>query len=254
MSAWTSARDGHVQTSPLLNAKSTRPSTALFRNASSWAMTSWKKMFGLLPPSSAVTGMMFSAAYCIISRPVVVSPVNPIFAIRGLVASALPIEAPGPVRTLITPAGTASPMISMSLRIDHGVDLGARALPRAGRGGDVAEVVGRERDVGRRGCGQGRSTLASAPSVGCASDAVRPASCTVQDAGLPLNPRAQMTMPSSSTSTRPATEMTVSITDQLRIVSPTVMPKYSLTSQKPASLTWLKNSDPEPMASTSSDV
>ena len=69
-----------------------------------------------------------------------------------------------------------------------------------------------------------------------------------------LHLRAQMTMPSSSTSTRPATEMTVSITDQLRIVSPTVMPKYSLTSQNPASLTWLKNSDPAPMASTSSDV
>src|SRR5665647_3958790 len=85
MSAWTSARDGHVQTSPLLNANSTRPSTALSRNASSWAMTSLKKMFGRLPPSSAVTGMMFSAAYCIISLPVVVSPVNPIFAIRGLV-------------------------------------------------------------------------------------------------------------------------------------------------------------------------
>src|SRR5665648_1286082 len=90
MSAWTSARDGHVQTSPLLNANSTRPSTALSRNASSWAITSLKKMFGLWTPSSAVTGMMFSAAYCIISLPVVVSPVNPIFAIRGLVARARP--------------------------------------------------------------------------------------------------------------------------------------------------------------------
>ncbi len=29
-------------------------------------------------------------------------------------------------------------------------------------------------------------------------------------------------------------------------------PKYSFTSQKPASLTWLKNSDPHPIASTSS--
>jgi hypothetical protein len=35
------------------------------------------------------------------------------------------------------------------------------------------------------------------------------------------------------------------------IVSPTVSPKYSLTSQNPASLTWEKNSDPHPMASTS---
>src|SRR6186997_1176873 len=46
--------------------------------------------------------------------------------------------------------------------------------------------------------------------------------------------------------------MTVSITDQDLIVSPTVRPKYSLTSQNPASLTCEKNSDPQPMASTSS--
>ena len=36
--------------------------------------------------------MMFCAAYCMISRPVTVSPVKAIFAIRGLVASALPIS------------------------------------------------------------------------------------------------------------------------------------------------------------------
>ncbi|GAA2925547.1 hypothetical protein GCM10011428_48070 [Streptomyces violaceus] len=41
-------------------------------------------MFGLLPPSSSVTGMMFSLAYCMIRRPVVVSPVNATFATRGL--------------------------------------------------------------------------------------------------------------------------------------------------------------------------
>ena len=46
------------------------------------------------------------------------------------------------------------------------------------------------------------------------------------------------------TSTNPTTEMTVSMTDHDLIVSPTVRPKYSLTSQKPASLTWLKNSEP----------
>ncbi len=39
-------------------------------------------MFGDLPPSSSVTGMMFSDAYCMISRPVVVSPVNAILAMR----------------------------------------------------------------------------------------------------------------------------------------------------------------------------
>src|SRR5947209_10476099 len=46
--------------------------------------------------------------------------------------------------------------------------------------------------------------------------------------------------------------MIVSITDQLLIVSPTVIPKYSLTSQKPASLTCEKNSDPAPTARASS--
>ena len=41
------------------------------------------------------------------------------------------------------------------------------------------------------------------------------------------------------------------MTDHDLIVSPTVRPKYSLTSQKPASLTWLKNSEPQPIARTS---
>jgi len=40
--------------------------------------------------------------------------------------------------------------------------------------------------------------------------------------------------------------------DQVLMVWPTVSPKYSLTSQNPASLTWEKNSEPAPMASTSS--
>jgi hypothetical protein len=40
--------------------------------------------------------------------------------------------------------------------------------------------------------------------------------------------------------------MTVSITDQLLMVCPTVSPKYSSTSQNPASLTWEKNSEPRP--------
>jgi hypothetical protein len=55
-------------------------------------MTSSKKMFGNLPPSSVVEGMRFWAAYCMISRPVTVSPVNAILAIRLLVASARPIR------------------------------------------------------------------------------------------------------------------------------------------------------------------
>src|SRR3954453_20832874 len=55
----------------------------------------------------------------------------------------------------------------------------------------------------------------------------------------------------SSTPSRPTTEMIVSITDQLLIVWPTVIPKYSLTSQKPASLTCEKNSDPASTARAS---
>ena len=80
----TSARDGQVQTSPLLNANSAKPSSALSRNASSLSMTSAKKMLGDLPPNSNVIGMIVSAAYCMICRPVVVSPVKAILAIRGL--------------------------------------------------------------------------------------------------------------------------------------------------------------------------
>ena len=47
-------------------------------------MTSAKKMLGDLPPSSSVTGIRFSEAYCMISRPVVVSPVKATLATRGL--------------------------------------------------------------------------------------------------------------------------------------------------------------------------
>ena len=68
---------------------------ALSRNSSSSSITSAKKMLGDLPPSSTVEGMRFCAAYCMISRPVVVSPVKPILAMRGLEARALPISPPG---------------------------------------------------------------------------------------------------------------------------------------------------------------
>ncbi len=59
-----------------------KPSSALSRKASSSAMTSAKKMFGDLPPSSSVTGIRFSDAYCMIRRPVVVSPVKATLAMR----------------------------------------------------------------------------------------------------------------------------------------------------------------------------
>src|SRR4051812_625991 len=54
----------------------------------------------------------------------------------------------------------------------------------------------------------------------------------------------------SPVSARPMTEMMVFITDHVLIVCPTVIPKYCCTSQKPASLTCEKNSEPAPMAST----
>src|SRR6478609_9453718 len=63
-----------------------------------------------------------------------------------------------------------------------------------------------------------------------------------------------MKIPRNSTTTRPVTDSTVSISDQVLMVWPTVIPKYSLTSQNPASLTWEKNSEPAPTASTTSDV
>src|SRR5665811_1274598 len=146
MSAWMRARDGAVQTSPWLNAYITRPSTALLRKASSAAITSLKKMLGLLPPNSVLLGMMFCAAYCMIRRPVTVSPVKAILAMRLLVANAFPILAPGPVTTLINPGGTMSPITSISFMIDHGVgDAGFRttALPAANAGASFQAAISR---------------------------------------------------------------------------------------------------------------
>ena len=81
-------------------------------------------MFGLLPPSSRVTGIRFCDAYCMISRPVVVSPVNAILAIRLLDASGLPASTPNPLTTLSTPAGSRSPMSDIRYRIEAGRLLG----------------------------------------------------------------------------------------------------------------------------------
>ena len=54
-----------------------------------------------------------------------------ILAIRLLVASALPISAPGPLTMLSTPGGTMSSISSANLRIDHGVGLAGlrRSVP-----------------------------------------------------------------------------------------------------------------------------
>ena len=50
--------------------------------------------------------------------------------------------------------------------------------------------------------------------------------------------------------TMAVTDRMVSMSDQVLKVCPTVNPKYSLTSQKPASLTWERNTEPAPIAST----
>jgi len=53
-----------VHTSPWLKNASTKPSAAFSIKAGSAFMMSSKKMFGDLPPSSTVDGMMFSITDC----------------------------------------------------------------------------------------------------------------------------------------------------------------------------------------------
>ncbi len=79
-----------------------------------------------------------------ISRPVTVSPVKPILAIRLLDAKALPISAPGPLTTLITPGGTTGANTSISLKIDHGVGLAGlitEQLPAASAGASFHTAI-----------------------------------------------------------------------------------------------------------------
>jgi hypothetical protein len=65
--------------------------------------------------------MMFSAAYCMISRPVVVSPVKATLAIRGLEARGLPASTPKPLTMLSTPSGSRSAISSASTSMLIGV-------------------------------------------------------------------------------------------------------------------------------------
>src|ERR1700722_16661097 len=96
------ARDGQVQTSPLLNANKAKPSSALSRKSSSSSITSAKKMFGDLPPSSSVCGMIGSEGSCMIRGPVGVSP-------------------PGALMTLSTPGGSSSPASCAKIMMLSGV-------------------------------------------------------------------------------------------------------------------------------------
>ncbi|MNV70395.1 hypothetical protein D3C71_1633610 [compost metagenome] len=122
----------------------TKPSTALSRKSSSSAITSAKNRFGDLPPSSSVTGIRFWLAYCMIRRPVEVSPVKAILAIRGLLASGLPASRPKPLTTLSTPGGSRSPITSISTRIDAGVcsaGLSTTQLPAASAGASFQAAI-----------------------------------------------------------------------------------------------------------------
>ena len=110
-----------MQTSPWFRANIAKPSSALSRKASSASITSLKKMFGDLPPSSSVTGMMFRVAYSMIFWPTAVEPVKAILAMRGLVASGSPTSAPVPETMFSTPAGKRSWISSMTTRMEAGV-------------------------------------------------------------------------------------------------------------------------------------
>ena len=60
---------------------------------------------GYRSDSSSVTGIKFWLAYCMIRRPVVVSPVKAILATRELEANGLPASRPKPFTMLTTPGG-----------------------------------------------------------------------------------------------------------------------------------------------------
>ena len=112
--------------------------------AGSAFMMSAKKMFGDLPPSSTVDGMMFSAAHLRMCEPTGVEPVKAILAMRLLVASASPASRPKPWTMLSTPGGSRSPMISTSRVIDSGVcsaGLSTMALPAARAGASFQAAI-----------------------------------------------------------------------------------------------------------------
>ena len=79
-----------------------------------------------------------------ISRPVVVSPVNAILAIRLLDASGLPASTPNPLTTLSTPGGSRSPINDIRYRIETGVcsaGLRTNALPAASAGASFQMAI-----------------------------------------------------------------------------------------------------------------
>ena len=97
------------------------PSKALSKRPSSASIISSKNTLGDFPPNSSVTGIIFCDAYCIISRPVVVSPVKAIFAIRLELARGFPASKPKPLTILSVPGGSKSAINSITINIDAGV-------------------------------------------------------------------------------------------------------------------------------------
>ena len=78
------------------------------------------------------------------SRPVVVSPVKAILAMRLLEASGLPASRPKPLTTLSTPLGRRSPISSISTMIEAGVcsaGLRTTQLPAASAGASFQTAI-----------------------------------------------------------------------------------------------------------------
>ena len=101
-------------------------------------------MFGDFPPSSSVTGMMFSEAYCIMSRPVLVSPVKAILAILFEEANGFPASIPNPFTTFKTPGGKISATNSAKSMIVAGVcsaGLRTTQLPAAKAGANFQAAI-----------------------------------------------------------------------------------------------------------------
>ena len=133
-----------MQTSPWLSANIAAPSRHLSKKASSSSITDSKNTLGLLPPSSSVIGMMFSAAYCMMRRPVVVSPVKAIFRMPECCARGLPASGPKPWTTLSTPAGITSLMSSIHSMMETGVcsaGLSTTQLPAASAGASFHAAI-----------------------------------------------------------------------------------------------------------------
>ncbi len=87
---------------------------------------------------------MFSAAHLRMCEPTGVEPVKAILAMRLLVARAWPASSPKPLTMLITPAGSRSPISSMTLRIEAGVcsaGLSTTQLPAASAGASFQAAI-----------------------------------------------------------------------------------------------------------------